>query len=64
MFFFFSLLDVCLGQQGDLGKHLTLYLVFEHCKQDLATYISKAPAGGLSEHKIWVISYIPLAIYS
>ncbi|XP_077288698.1 cyclin-dependent kinase 4 [Arctopsyche grandis] len=50
------LLDVCLGQQPEPGKHLTLFLVFEHCKQDLASYMEKAPIGGLSDYKIWYMS--------
>lgn len=41
------LLDICHGQRLEQEQQLTLYLVFEHVDQDLATYLEKCPPPGL-----------------
>ncbi|KAF4531697.1 hypothetical protein B566_EDAN012516 [Ephemera danica] len=44
--------DICHGPRIDKEHQLTLYLVFEHVEQDLATYIERCPPPGLSSNKI------------
>lgn len=39
------LLDICQGERRE--KRLSLYLVFEHAEQDLATYMQNYPPPGL-----------------
>jgi len=39
------LLDICHGQRRE--REMSLYLVFEHVHQDLATYLEKCPPPGL-----------------
>lgn len=46
------LLDICHGQRLEHEQQLTLYLVFEHLDQDLATYLEKCPSPGLGPDKI------------
>lgn len=50
-----KLLDVCPGNHNVRG--MELYLVFEHVEQDLATYLTNAPPGGLSLSQIKSIMY-------
>ncbi|XP_044582048.1 cyclin-dependent kinase 4 isoform X3 [Cotesia glomerata] len=56
------LLDVCQGnylqlpanakQTESMNRGMILWLVFEHVEQDLASFISVSPPGGLSPHLI------------
>ena len=53
--FFFSfcrLLDICHGQRHQ--REMSLYLVFEHVHQDLATYLENCPSPGLGQDRIKV----------
>lgn len=45
------LLDVCHSCKGQNGPK-ELYLIYEHVQQDLASFLKKAPAGGLPERSI------------
>lgn len=44
------LLDICHGQRD--GREMSLYLVFEHVHQDLASYLEKCPPPGLPQDRI------------
>merc|ERR1712226_1039408 len=44
------LLDICHGPR--LEKEMSLYLVFEHVHQDLASYLEKCPPPGLAKDRI------------
>ena len=46
------LLDICHGPRRE--REMSLYLVFEHVHQDLATYLEKCPAPGLAPDRIKV----------
>ncbi|KAG8223647.1 hypothetical protein J437_LFUL001754 [Ladona fulva] len=46
------LLDICHGQRMEKDQQLTLFLVFEHVDQDLASYLENCPPPGLSEGKV------------
>ena len=46
------LLDICHGPRRE--REMSLYLVFEHVHQDLATYLEKCPAPGLGPDRIKV----------
>ncbi len=53
--FFFSLhrlLDICHGPRRE--REMSLYLVFEHVHQDLASYLEKCPEPGLGQDRIKV----------
>ncbi|KAK9503490.1 hypothetical protein O3M35_010035 [Rhynocoris fuscipes] len=43
------LLDVCHGKTMTKERQIILYLVFEHCEQDLSTFMAKCPSPGLPE---------------
>ena len=49
---FFRLLDICHGQRRE--REMSLYLVFEHVHQDLASYLEKCPSPGLQPERIKV----------
>lgn len=49
-------MDVCHGKTMTKERQIVLYLVFEHCDQDLATYMAKCPLPGLHEQTIKVCS--------
>ena len=49
---FYRLLDICHGQRRE--REMSLYLVFEHVHQDLATYLEKCPPPGLPPDTIKV----------
>ncbi|GIY22653.1 hypothetical protein CEXT_368271 [Caerostris extrusa] len=49
-----GLLDICHGRKLENERQMLLYLVFEHVDQDLATYLEKCPAPGLSSERIKV----------
>ncbi|XP_073986242.1 cyclin-dependent kinase 4 isoform X1 [Rhodnius prolixus] len=51
------LLDVCHGKTMTKERQIVLYLVFEHCDQDLATYMAKCPLPGLHEQTIKNLMY-------
>ncbi|XP_037069377.1 cyclin-dependent kinase 6-like [Pollicipes pollicipes] len=55
------LLDICHGQRSEQGNQLILVLVFEHVDQDLAAYLEKCPAPGLSPAVIKNMLYQILA---
>ncbi|TRY68636.1 hypothetical protein TCAL_08885 [Tigriopus californicus] len=44
------LLDICHGQRRE--REMSLYLVFEHVHQDLASYLEKCPSPGLGQDRI------------
>jgi len=44
------LLDICHGQRRE--REMSLYLVFEHVHQDLASYLEKCPPPGLPQDRI------------
>lgn len=44
------LLDICHGQRRE--REMSLYLVFEHVHQDLASYLEKCPPPGLAQDRI------------
>eukprot|EP00096_Caligus_rogercresseyi_P003883 TRINITY_DN1770_c1_g1_i2.p1 TRINITY_DN1770_c1_g1~~TRINITY_DN1770_c1_g1_i2.p1 ORF type:complete len:402 (+),score=99.83 TRINITY_DN1770_c1_g1_i2:277-1482(+) len=44
------LLDICHGHRRD--REMSLYLVFEHVHQDLASYLENCPSPGLSPDRI------------
>lgn len=46
------LLDICHGQRRE--REMSLYLVFEHVHQDLASYLEKCPPPGLAPDRIKV----------
>ena len=48
----FRLLDICHGPRKD--REMSLYLVFEHVHQDLASYLDKCPPPGLGQDRIKV----------
>jgi hypothetical protein len=51
-------LDICHGQRRE--REMSLYLVFEHVHQDLASYLEKCPPPGLGQDRIkvsWNIIY-------
>ena len=48
------LLDICHGPRLEHEQQLILYMVFEHVDQDLATYLERCPAPGLSAERIKV----------
>lgn len=48
------LLDICHGNRSIQERQFTLYLVFEHVEQDLATYLELCPSPGLSPDRIKV----------
>lgn len=50
------LLDVVHGPRLYNEKCMTLYLVFEHIEQDLATYMARCPKPGMSSEIIKVLS--------
>jgi hypothetical protein len=52
--FFCRLLDICHGQRRE--REMSLYLVFEHVHQDLASYLEKCPPPGLGQDRIKVCS--------
>jgi len=52
----FRLLDVVHGPRLYNEKCMTLYLVFEHIEQDLATYMARCPKPGMSSEIIKVLS--------
>ena len=54
LFFFlpYRLLDICHGQRHQ--REMSLYLVFEHVHQDLATYLENCPSPGLGQDRIKV----------
>lgn len=47
-----SLLDICHGRR--MERQFTLFLVFEHIDQDLATYLEQCPPPGLGPDRIKV----------
>ena len=49
---FCRLLDICHGQRHQ--REMSLYLVFEHVHQDLATYLENCPSPGLGQDRIKV----------
>lgn len=49
------LLDVVHGPRLYNEKCMTLYLVFEHIEQDLATYMARCPKPGMSSEIIKVL---------
>lgn len=49
------LLDICHGQRQQ--REMSLYLVFEHVHQDLATYLENCPSPGLSQDRIKHINW-------
>jgi hypothetical protein len=49
---FCRLLDICHGQRRE--REMSLYLVFEHVHQDLASYLDKCPPPGLGQDRIKV----------
>lgn len=51
-FLLLRLLDICHGQRRE--REMSLYLVFEHVHQDLASYLEKCPAPGLGQERIKV----------
>ena len=52
VFYLFRLLDICHGQRRE--REMSLYLVFEHVHQDLASYLEKCPPPGLPQDRIKV----------
>ena len=52
LFLIFRLLDICHGQRRE--REMSLYLVFEHVHQDLASYLEKCPPPGLQPERIKV----------
>ena len=48
----YRLLDICHGQRHQ--REMSLYLVFEHVHQDLATYLENCPSPGLGQDRIKV----------
>ena len=50
--FSIRLLDICHGQRRE--REMSLYLVFEHVHQDLASYLEKCPPPGLPQDRIKV----------
>lgn len=54
----FRLLDVVHGPRLYNEKCMTLYLVFEHIEQDLATYMARCPKPGMSSEIIKVSKLI------
>lgn len=56
-FYDFRLLDVVHGPRLYNEKSMTLYLVFEHIEQDLATYMAQCPKPGMSSEIIKVNNY-------
>ena len=59
--FFFRLLDICHGQRRE--REMSLYLVFEHVHQDLASYLEKCPPPGLQQDRIKVSYWYFSVIY-
>lgn len=51
------LLDICHGPRLEHEQQLILYMVFEHVDQDLATYLERCPAPGLSAERIKYMMY-------
>ena len=51
-------MDICHGQRRE--REMSLYLVFEHVHQDLASYLEKCPSPGLQPERVNVsfICYI------
>jgi len=49
------LLDICHGQRRE--REMSLYLVFEHVHQDLASYLEKCPPPGLPQDRIKYIQW-------
>ncbi len=45
-------MDICHGQRRE--REMSLYLVFEHVHQDLASYLEKCPPPGLGQDRIKV----------
>lgn len=52
----FRLLDVVHGPRLYNERFMTLYLVFEHIEQDLATYMARCPKPGMSSEIVKVSS--------
>ncbi|VVC26993.1 Hypothetical protein CINCED_3A007111 [Cinara cedri] len=53
-----KLLDVVHGPRLYNERCMTLYLVFEHIEQDLATYMARCPKPGMSSEIVKVSSMI------
>jgi len=51
------LLDICHGPRLEHEQQLVLYMVFEHVDQDLASYLERCPAPGLSGERIKYLMY-------
>ena len=47
---------MCHGPRLEHEQQLILYMVFEHVDQDLACYLERCPAPGLSADRIKVIN--------
>ena len=59
---FCRLLDICHGQRHQ--REMSLYLVFEHVHQDLATYLENCPSPGLGQDRIKVrTAFLILRMY-
>ena len=52
LLYIFRLLDICHGQRRE--REMSLYLVFEHVHQDLASYLEKCPSPGLQPERVKV----------
>ena len=70
LFFSIRLLDICHGQRRE--REMSLYLVFEHVHQDLASYLEKCPPPGLPQDRIkvntshstvWIIFIFPAQFF-
>lgn len=64
LFLHFRLLDICHGNRSIHERQFTLYLVFEHVEQDLATYLELCPSPGLSPDRIKVSIFTHLNVAS
>lgn len=57
-------MDICHGNNFELEKQFTLFLVFEHIEQDLSSYLQRCPAPGLGLDKIKVrIKYVDCVVF-